>query len=192
MSVPYVSEVIGWNAYLSEVENGFSTNEIFVKEAAFESTKEGQAKRAVTDVFHQAIYESLKRSVLFVRHGLRTVLKTPIRLIKATGKETLWWQKERASINAKLALYSFVQMISVPAKFLVALAALAISPFSGRNAEWLQDWSESWTENIDGRMSKLEALKEEGIVNAKTKDEYNAYKKWVQGKNALLCRGQEE
>lgn len=124
--------------------------------------------------------QSLVRSVQFVRDAARLVLKTPPRLIATLFEQIeVERQVERSRINAALTGYTLVQMISVPAKVLAALSALAVSPFSAKKARWIQDISANWTKSIDGQRSKLEALKEEGLKHATRMEEYAAYKQWV-------------
>lgn len=75
---------------------------------------------------------------------------------------------ERAKVNVKLTGYAFVQLVSVPGKFIVALAALSAGPFSNEKAQWLLDKSVNWTIHLDGRASQLEALKEEEVKKTKS------------------------
>lgn len=187
MSIPY-STNLSWNNFNTH-PNWFVAQKDQAIEKESELTKESQAKRALSDISNQVFKQPIKRGIQFLRDAARLILKTPIRCIyRPIVEKCLWRQVERTAINGKLAFYSFVQLASVPFKFLVALIALSISPFSGRKAKWLQDKSEDWTQNIDGRMSKLEALKEEGLENSTTHTEFLAYKKWIQQINPHLCR----
>lgn len=181
MATPY-SGILRWNTFKSTDNSYWHT---YTEPQRIEEEPSGQTNRAAIDAVNQVVIELIARGVQCIRDTARLVLKTPIRLI---FERCHWKQLERASINGKMAFYSAVQLVSVPPKFLAALSALCISPFSQRKAKWIQDKSESWTRNIDGRMSKLEAQKEEGLKNASCKKEFLAYKKWVERIPAHRCR----
>jgi hypothetical protein len=121
------------------------------------------------------------------------VLKVPIRAIMTPiVLPKNWKERERSKINAKLTGYSFVQLLLVPVKFLVAIAAISASAISCKRAEqWLLDKSEGWTTyttHLDGRASQLEALKEEGIKKSNTREEYAQYREWLYNIDSKLCR----
>lgn len=147
-----------------------------------------QVRRAANDLFAQTVKQPVVRSVQFVRDAARVVLKVPIRsLYTPIILPKNWKQRERATINVKLAGYSFVQLLSVPAKFLVALTALALSALSAKGAEYLLGKSQRWTTHLDGRAAQLEALKEEGRKHASTREEYEVYRTWLYGIDPQLC-----
>lgn len=154
-----------------------------------EKENESQLRRAISQIFVRTLTETGVRSVQFVRDLARLVLKVPIRAIK----EPLWdaknWKmRERCRINAQLTGYSFTQLLSVPAKFLVALAALATLSVSTKKAKWLLDKGDAWTSQLDGRASQLEAIKEVGTNRAVTRAAYDLYKTWVCNIPPPLCR----
>ena len=153
---------------------------------------ESQMRRAVNEVFIQTFQQSFIRSFQCIRDTARLVLKVPVRAIwTPIVLPKNWKMCERSKINAKLTGYSFVQLVSVPAKFLVALAAIATSAISSKKAQWLLDKSEDWTSHLDGRASQLEALKEVGTVNASNRGEYKLYKVWLYSIDSKLCRREQ-
>jgi len=185
MSIPYNS-ALQWGNFLLPTEN-------YVEEREANSDVNGNEKspteRAVNELLVQAPNESYRRGVQFIRDVARLVLKVPVR--SAWTPIVLpknWRQRERAKVNAKLTAYSFVQLISISAKFFVALTALAVSAISFKKAQYLLDKSENVTAHLDGRASQLEALKEEGRTNAKNKDEFNEYKSWLYNFDPKTCR----
>ncbi len=183
MSIPY-NDNLKWDAYQSKSEwyKG-------LPEWTPSTDHESQLIRAANELFAQTFKQPVVRGVQCIRDAARLVLKVPIRsMLTPVWKSENWKQRERAKINAKLAGYSLVQLVSVPAKFLVALAALATSAISYQKAKRLLDKSERWTAHLDGRASQLEALKEEGRLNAKTREEYNAYKQRLYNIDPKLCR----
>ena len=106
---------------------------------------------------------------------------------ETTGLPKNWKAREHAKINATLTAYSFVQLLFVPAKFIVALTALATSAVSWKKAKYLLDKSENWSTHLNGCAAQLEALKEEGLKNASTQKEYNTYKEWIYSIDPKLC-----
>lgn len=153
------------------------------------SKNENQTIRAVGELFVHASKQPVVRSVQFIRDAARLVLKVPIRaIVKPIFLEKNWQERERAKVNVKLTGYAFVQLASVPAKFLVALIALGISAFSQERAKRLLDASEEWTAHLDGRASQLEALKEEGAKKAQSRHEFDQYRTWLYNIDPKLCR----
>jgi hypothetical protein len=151
--------------------------------------EESQSERAIDELFANALKQPIVRTIQLIRDTLRLVLKVPIRaLATPIFLEENWQERERAKVNAKLTGYAFVQLLSVPVKFLCALIALGISTFSSEKAEWLLDTSEEWTAYIDGRTSQLEALKEEGAKKCQSREEFDAYRDWLYGIDPKLCR----
>lgn len=182
MAIPFNDNLL-WNIY--------ETNPDWHKEqpATASAIRENPVNRAAKEVFTQVFKQSVARSFQFVRDAARLVLKVPFRSIwTPIILSKNWSELERSKINAKLTGYSFVHMVLVPVKFLVALAAIATAAVSFKKAEWLLDTSESWTSHLDGRASQLEALKEQGAKLAPTKENYNSYKDWLYGIDAELCR----
>lgn len=150
----------------------------------------GNPRIRVNEYFVQCIKKTFVpgRGVQFIRDTARLVLKVPIRSIwTPIVLPKNWRELERSKINAKLTGYSFVQLISVPVKFLVALVALATSAISWKKAHCLLDKSEGWTAHLDGRASQLEALKEVGGKKATDRNEYDQYKKWLYSIDPKLC-----
>lgn len=150
---------------------------------------DSQMKRAAKAAFALGLVEPFARSVQFIRDSLRLTLKVPIRALRTPYHlEKNWKELERAKINVKLTAYAFVHLLSVPAKFAVALTALALSAVSAKRANQLLDAIDTCTSTLDGRASQLEALKEEGVVNAKSKEELAAYRNWLYSLDPKLCR----
>lgn len=148
-----------------------------------------QVKRALNEFFEQISKQPVVRSVQFIRDVARLVLKVPIRAIaKPIFLAKNWQERERATVNVKLTGYAFVQLASVPAKFMVALIAIATSAFSQDRAKWLLDASEGWTLHLDGCASQLEALKEEGAKKAQNRLEFDQYRTWLYKIDPKLCR----
>lgn len=111
-----------------------------------------------------------KRSEQCLRDTARLVLKVPARLML----QPLNWQiKERSKINAKLAGYSVVLLVTVSADFFAALFATSL---------------QNWISIFDGRTAQLEALKEVGTTHATTKEEFELYKTWLYTIDPLKCR----
>lgn len=182
MSIPY-SENLSWSNF-----NDDRYWYLTLADQSAENKQEYQGKRAMDDICDQVVNQLANRAEQFLRDAARLIIKTPFRCIyKPIVEKCIWRQYERTGINGKLALYSFVQLISVPAKFMVALTAISISSLSERTAKWLLDKSENWTKHIDGRGSKLEALKEEGLKNAQSKKAFYAYKRWIEQISSQLC-----
>lgn len=149
---------------------------------------DNQIRRVANELFAQAFKQPIARSIQCIRDTARLVLKVPIRSIwTPIVLSKNWKQYERAKINTKLAGYSFIQLVSIPVKFLVALTALATSVISSKRAKWLLDKSAHCTAYLDGRASQLEALKEVGRKNAPDQKEYSEYKKWLYSIDPKLC-----
>lgn len=180
MAIPY-NDGISWKSFCQY------KNLLTPQEAASTNCKTSweRAKRELAQTFPQLGV----RGVQFIRDGLRLTLKVPIRAIwKPIILSKNWGELERAKINVKLTGYSFVQLISVPVKFAVALIAIATSAISQEKANWLLDKSEAWTAHLDGRASQLEALKEEGAKNAVSRELYTQYRIWLYNIDPKLCR----
>lgn len=151
-----------------------------------------QTKRAIDNLFAQAVTQPVVRTVQFLRDSARLVLKVPIRAIwTPVVLPKNWAERERAAINAKLTGYSFIQLSSVPIKVFAASAALAAAKFSPEGSKYLLDMSEYWITHLDGCASQLEAIKEEGCKQIKDRVEFEAYKAWVQGIDPRICRRQQ-
>lgn len=184
MSIPFNSN-LGWENYKSNPDWHPS-----LPTAKPEPIDSSPLKRTVHALFVQTIKESVARTIQFVRDAVRLVLKVPIRAIRTPIILSKNWKElERAKVNVKLTGYAFVQLLSVPAKFLVALAALATLVVSAKQAQKLLTASDKWTAHLDGRAAQLEALKEEGRVCAQDPTEYKAYKAWLYSIDPILCRG---
>lgn len=150
---------------------------------------ENQVRRAVGELFANGFKQPVMRSVQFIRDAARLMLKVPIRAIaKPIFLKKNWQERERATVNAKLTGYAFVQLASVPAKFIIALIALATSAFSQERSKWHLDTSEEWTAYLDGRASQSEALKEEGAKKAQSRHEFDQYRTWLYNIDPKLCR----
>lgn len=185
MSIPH-NDNLNWAIYNSNPDWHKSSTG-----PAPENLNDGEFKvrRAVGELFAQGVKQPVVRGVQFIRDTLRLVLKVPVRAIwTPIVLEKNWKERQRSLINAKLTGYSFVQLVSVPAKFLVAIAAILTSAISQKKAQWLLDKSDGFTAHLDGRASQLEALKEEGIKNAPTRIEYEQYKAWLYQIDPKLCR----
>jgi len=181
MSIPYNDNLV-WSSYRSNPDWYKSLPEP-------SNNHQNQLERAVNQLFEQTVKQPIARGIQFIRDSARLVLKVPIRsTLTPIVLEKNWKQRERAKINAKLTGYSFVQLLSVPVKFLIALSALATAGISQKRAKWLLDKSTDWTAHLDGGASQLEALKEEGRANAKTRDEFNQYKNWLYSIDPKFCR----
>jgi len=156
------------------------------------SDRKSQAKRAANELAVQIFQQLPARVVQFVRDGLRSILKVPFRsLCTPIFLSKNWAELERSKVNTKLTGYSFVQLLFVPVKFCVALAALATSAISWKKAQSMLDWNTKWTAHFDGCASRLEALKEEGCKTfgkEGKQNEYNLYKVWLYNIPAELCR----
>lgn len=184
MSIPY-NDHLQWTSYTSNPDwyKGQTGGAV-----AYPCTCKAVFKRAGNEILTQIHPQLRIRGEQFFRDGLRLVLKVPIRsIITPIWQSKNWKEFERSKVNLKLTGYSFVQLISVPVKFFVALAAIAISAISCEKAHWLLNKSVAWTIHLDGRASQLEALKEEG-KKAGDRAEYNKYKNWLYAIDPLLCR----
>jgi hypothetical protein len=137
---------------------------------------------------HQVVQFPI-RVIQLIRDVARLIFKVPIRaLCTPICLEKNWQEKERAKINAKLASYAFIQLVSVPVKFGIALIALGISIASSEKAQNIVNACKNYTIHLDGRAAQLEALKEEGAKKAKTKQEYYAYRDWLYSIDPRLCK----
>lgn len=176
MSVPY-PDTYSWGNYKKPPE--MVTVE---KTSPVQVVKAGSVDLVIQDVSKQIFKELPARGEQFVRDAARLVLKTPVRCIyRPILERCIWRQRERAVINGKMTIYSFVQLASIPGKLLAFLLALT-PPFSGKKIALIQDLSASWTQDIDERRSKLEALKEEGLKHATEEAEFLAYETWIREK----------
>jgi hypothetical protein len=177
MAIPFNNALL-WDNYIAKPQWTAP------QEDAAPSDRKAEVKRAVHEISIGTITQAGKRGVQFIRDALRIGLKVPIRLIKNPKK---WDVRENAKINMKLAGYAFVQLLSVPVKFVVAFAALATLVFSLKHGKSMLDSSADWTARMDGRASQLEALKEQGLKRAANKEEYEAYKTWIYSIDPKLC-----
>lgn len=185
MSIPFNDNLL-WKTYCTNPDR-YKSQQISLPSSSIDG--ESQAKRAGEELLTQVFQQSVVRGIQFIRDAARLVLKVPIRSIwTPIILEKNWKQLERAKINTKLTGYALLQLVSVPVKLIVALAALVTSAVSQNRAKWLLDSTEEWTTFLDGRASQLEALKEEGGKNALTREEYNAYKNWLYSIDPKLCR----
>lgn len=189
MAVPYSAE-LSWNNYLAN-PNWYTTQQASTVVDQMVVTSGAQAKRALWEIVELVFKQTLKRGLQLLQDSVRLFIKTPARwFYRPFIEKCCWVQYEKTKVNAKLTSYSFVQLASVAPKFIVALAALVVTPLSGKKAKWLQDKSEEWTKNIDGRRSKLEAIKEEGLDNtskARNYEEFIKYKEWIRNIPSQLC-----
>ncbi len=150
---------------------------------------ENQVNKSAKGIFKHIGNQFGARGVQFIRDGARLVLKVPVRsLLTPIFLPKNWKQRERAKINAKLAGHAFVQLLIVPAKFLIALTTLVKLGVFFKKSNELLDRLEQQTDRLDGRASQLEALKEVGRIHAKDRQEYNGYKKWLYRIDPKLCR----
>lgn len=185
MSIPY-NDKLQWSTYTSD-PNWYKNQ--FEAATAPSVNSRSIAKRAATEVLTQLFKQSVVRGIQFIRDGARLVLKVPIRAVwTPIILPKNWRELERTKINVKLTGYSLVQLVSVPVKSVIALAALIVSAVSKNRAKWLLNKSEGWTSHLDGRASQLEALKEVGAKKAPDRNQYDAYKQWLYGVDPKLCR----
>lgn len=185
MSIPY-NENLCWENY-QKYPKGLQ--ELYPSNENRDDESSNEAARALSEIFGQTFQQPFVRGVQCIRDAARLVLKVPVRsLWTPIVLPKNWKQRERATINMKLAGYSLVQLASVPVKWGVALAALATSAISFQKAKFLLDCSEGWTAHLDGRASQLEALKEQGRKKAPNRSEYEAYKVWLYKIDPVLCR----
>jgi hypothetical protein len=160
----------------------------FENEPVASTNEVNQVKRAISDIFDQTVKQPVIRGVQFVRDAARLVFKVPVRaIVKPIFQEKNWQELERAKVNAKLTGYSFVQFVSVPAKFAVAFAALTMSAFSAQRAKKMLDYSEGWKLHLDGRAAQLEALKEQGAKKITDKVEFEKYRIWLYNLDPKKC-----
>ena len=152
-------------------------------------SKKVMMRRALKEVFVKTFKQSFARSIQVIRDVARLVLKVPVRsILTPIILPRNWKERRRVAVNIKLTGYAIVQLLSVPAKFLVAVTALATSAISFKKAKQLLDKSDQWTINVDGRAAQLEALKEVGRNEAETREEFNKYKEWLYSIKPGLCR----
>lgn len=185
MAIPY-NDNLKWGRDIAN-PNWFNDQSVVLNRSLINN--ENLCIRSMNELFAQAIPQPFARSVQLIRDGLRLVLKVPIRAIRTPIVLSKNWKElERAKINAKLTGYSFIQLFSVPIKFLVAFLALVTSAVSFAKAKWLLDKSEGWTAYLDGRASQLEALKEEAGKFSENRQQYDQYKTWLYTIEPKLCR----
>lgn len=181
MSIPY-NPNLTLDCYYKNL-----SNEVSWLEPSLDSGN--QENRAAKEAIANLFKEPVVRGIQLLRDTARLVLKVPIRAIaKPIFLEKNWQELERAKINVKLTGYAFVQLAVVPAKFAIALSALAVCVFSQKTAKTWLDESYKWTAYFDGRASQLEALKEEGAKKLKTRDEFENYKSWLYRFDPSVCR----
>ena len=174
MSVPY-SDAYSWGNFkkppeVVKVEKNSPGNVL----------KASPADLAIQDIATQIFKELPARCEQFVRDAARLILKTPVRCIyRPIVEGCIWRQRERAIINGKLTFYSLVQLGSIPGNFLASLIAFVSPPYAWEKVVLVQDLNASWTQDIDERRAKLEALKEEGLKHATEEAEFLAYESWI-------------
>ncbi len=179
MSIPY-GDHLQWDKLMSPV---IAEPPIWAP-----SSHQSQKVRAKQELTRKAISQIFSRSVQFIRDAARLVLKVPVRSIwTPIILPKNWKQRERAKINAKLAGYSFVQLVILPAKFAVALVALALCKVDSKRAKLWLDESEEVTAYLDGRASQLEALKEEGRVKAQNFADFEKYRTRLYKLDPKVC-----
>ncbi len=184
MSIPF-NDNLSWNSYNSNPD--WHQNQPVTPPPVSHTIQ--QKNQVIHQVGKQIFKQPFTRGWQFTRDAARLLLKVPIRSIwTPIVLPKNWKQRERTKINAKLAGYAFVQLASVPPKFVVALTALITLRFSLKKAQQLLDKSARVTAYLDGRASQLEALKEVGQVNASSREEYASYKAWLYTINPKLCR----
>jgi hypothetical protein len=185
MSIPY-SDNIRWNSYTN-------TPNWYTKVPVPTQNMMPENKNSVQQIVHKIFIDTFKelytRGVQCLRDSARLILKEPIRSVwTPIILSKNWKQRERVVVNAQLVGCSFVQLVYVPTKALMAIAALATLTVSREKALQLLDISESWSANLDGCASRLEALKTEGRGNAQNQEAYHEYKEWLFKIDAKLCR----
>jgi len=174
MSVPY-SDTYRWGNFKKAPE-GVKVE----KHSPVKVLKASSADLVIQNMATQIFKEFPARCEQFVRDAARLLLKTPVRCIyRPIVEGCIWRQRERTIINGKLTFYSFVQLASIPGNFLAFLMAFGTPPFAWEKEELLQDLDASWTQDIDERRAKLEALKEEGLKHAAEETEFLAYENWI-------------
>ncbi|MBA3239589.1 MAG: hypothetical protein H0T62_14780 [Parachlamydiaceae bacterium] len=184
MSIPY-NENLKWDTYISNPD--WYKND--PEQAAEILNDQENHLNALNELVEQTVYQPVLRTIQFIRDLARLVLKVPIRAIMTPiVLPKNWKERERSAINAKLTGYSFVQLLSVPVKFFVAIVAIITSAFSRKAELWLLDKSERWTTHLDGRTSQLEAIKEEAIKSSSSRKEFDQYKEWIYEIDTRICR----
>lgn len=182
MSIPY-NDHLQWKNFTSNPNWHVEMN------SGPSKSSESAAKRAFNEVLTLIFKESIARSIQCIRDSARLVLKVPVRSIwTPIILPKNWRERERTKVNIKLTGCSFIQLISVPAKSLIALGALGLSVVSENKAHQWLDKSKNWTADLDGRASRLEALKEQGAKTAPDRENYDAYKKWLYTIDSKFCR----
>ena len=191
MSIPY-NDKLSWQSYVNHPNWHLEQKDQQSVSTVSENTL---LKCSVIEVLSHMTSEPIWRSVQFVRDAARLILKVPARsLYTPVFLEKNWRERERAKVNIKLTAYSFVQLISVPVKFAIALSALTAKVLSvaiprlKQVAQTLLESNKSWTAFLDGRASQLEALKEVGRKGAKNKEEFMNYRQWLYSIEPALCR----
>lgn len=145
-------------------------------------------KRAFQNLNQQAFVQPISRSLQFTSRAATLAFVTPVQsVVEPIFLKENWKQRERARIDAALTKYTFIQLACTSLKLIVALVALGICLISGSAAKVLLDKSDKFIKNLDGKMAKFEALKKEGLINSQTKEEYEAYKKWIGDIDPILC-----
>jgi hypothetical protein len=183
MSIPY-NENLKWDIYTSNPD----WHKVLPEEIPELLKNPKDQVSGVNELVQQTVYQPALRSIQFIRDLARLVLKVPVRVVMTPIiLPKNWKERERSAINAKLTGYSLVQLLSVPVKFLVAIAAILTSAFSREGEIWLLDKSERWTTHLDGRTSQLEALKEEGVKRSSDREDYNRYKEWIYEIDSRIC-----
>lgn len=181
MSIPY-SDDFKWGVFNQARE----VPQLRETALAFAPTAEIQRLRAVNELWDQVSRQLVLQGIQSLRDTARLVLKTPIRIAKNPFS---WKTRQRTEINTKMAAYSVVQFASVPFKFGVALVALVTTPVTPAGSNTLLNKSFKWTSDIHLRMSKLEALKEEGLANAQSESDFLQYKAWIKQCSVTIREG---
>lgn len=183
MSIPY-NEILSIKNYRSDATYA-CLNDL----PPTEQNLEDPATRA-KGMLYSLTFKGPARSVQFVRDALRLILKVPVRsfILKPIFFEKNWQERERATVNLKLVGYSFIQLVAMPVKFVVALVALGIAKRNPEKAQEMLNECDIWTRHHDGRASQLEALKEEGAKSANDRAEFEAYRNWLYGIRPEFCR----
>jgi hypothetical protein len=169
MAVAY-PDIFRWNNFKQSPETRVIKTD--------EPKKVSSSDRSIREMSNLVFKEARVRGEQFVRDAARLMIKTPPRFVyRSIVEKCLWKQRERAIVNGKMTLYSFVQFGSLPVKFVLELVVWSLP--SWKKNEELQNASIHWTQDIDVRRAKLEALKEEGLKHATQEPEYLAYEQWI-------------
>ena len=184
MSIPFNNNLL-WNIY-SKTPDWHKNKSIEISTPL--ELFDNKVSYAAKEVFIKTPKQFVSRGIQFIRDAARLILKEPFRSIwTPVVLPKNWGQRERVAINGKLAGYAFIQLVFVPVKFLVALTAIALSAISCNRAKSFLDKSESWTQDLDGRSSRLEALKEVGVKKINNQSDYIKYKNWLYNIDPKLC-----